>query len=418
MSAKLKIIILLLFFVQAGVFYWAFLDNKKAQEIKLLPYKSYLENPLAVKSIHLSNYLGLKELPIDFSQFQNLEYLDLSNNSLEEIPPELFDLPKLKTLILANNKLHRSDNLSFLNNESIERLDLSGNTLSRLRISGCIACLQKLKYLNLNDNNFSIMPNLAATKLDTILFQDNVITNAIELDSLLPKNHLVKYLDFSKNQYSFHNFDELKTMKTINCSSINLSENFLSFPYNLFSSANTNQLKILKLSNCSFSEPIDTLAENNIDTLDLSANNMFLNDNPFVKCTKLKYLDLSGSTLYNFELMSFSLTHLSLDLNLGKETFLLLPQLETLSINGDLGENILLFSNLGLNNRLLDKLNLPNLKKVIIRNYTENGLERLLQEKFPKVEIVKEYAEEVVISEEVKAEFERLMLEQLEQNAE
>ena len=196
MSIKSKIIILLLFLAQGVVIYWSYSDKEQAQEVELLPYKAYLENPLAVKSMDLSN-LGLEEIIVDLSQFQNLEYLNLSDNSLQDIPKSLLKLPKLKTLLLANNGLSLPNNLIFYDNESIERLDLSNNYFSEITGAHCIPCLKNLKYLNLNGNNIQVMPDFTATEIDTILLQKNSIYDVSNISLRLPIKHIVKYLDLS-----------------------------------------------------------------------------------------------------------------------------------------------------------------------------------------------------------------------------
>ena len=386
MSTKLKIIILLLFLVQGAVFYWTYSDKKTALEIELLPYKSYLENPLTVINMDLSDQ-GLEAVIIDFSQFTNLEYLDLSNNLLEEVPAEILKLPKLQTLLVNNNELYLSESIELSENSSIEKLDLRQNFLYDDFNATCFACFKNLKYLDLSFNSLNEIPDLSKTKLDTILLNNNTIINNSNIVAYLPENHIIEYLDLSNNEHPFKwDFENSLMILSKKCRSINLSNNDLSFPYRMFELGGTNQLKSVNLSTCDFVVTLETLAENTIDTLDLSGNHMFLSGNPFQACKNLKYLDISGSNFYDFELMSLTLEYLSIDIKEASSFFL--PNLETLSIDGSLGGDLDIFFELGIDSGYFKDLELPNLKMIKIRNYEENALEKILKKEFPNVEIV------------------------------
>lgn len=119
-----------------------------------------------------TDYLAL------FTNLTSLERLDISDNSLSFIPPLAFDLmpPKLKVLRLANNKLKQFNwgRLQVLYH--LEVLDLSNNQLRTVprELSNCSKTLQKF-----------ILQNNRIRKLT-----DNFLRDAIHL----------KYLDLSFNQ--------------------------------------------------------------------------------------------------------------------------------------------------------------------------------------------------------------------------
>ena len=63
-----------------------------------------LANPEAVYKLDLSEQ-GLKALPPEIEQLENLQRLNLSKNKLKELPVEIGNLQNLQSLNLYNNKL-------------------------------------------------------------------------------------------------------------------------------------------------------------------------------------------------------------------------------------------------------------------------------------------------------------------------
>ncbi len=382
MTTKLKFIILLLFLVQGVVIFWSYTDNKKAENIALLPYKSYLENPSEVTKIDISNQ-NLDDIYIDLSQFENLEYLNLSDNQFKSIPEEIFDLPKLKTLLLAGNELYLPNKMEFPINRNIEKLDLSRNHLYKILDNTFISHLQGLKYLNLSENGLEKVPNLTNSKIDTLLLHDNSINIDNTLQYLLPIKQM-KYLGLSNNNINRQAHNSTRLLK-LNAESVDLSYNFLEFPFNLFDANYNPNLKTINLSNCRFINIETAIAENNIESMDFSNSNIDLSDTLLLNSKKLKYLNLGKVPFYNLAFLSLSLEYLSIDLE--KEKFMILPNLKVLSINGDISATLDFYSTYGEKSDLLNDLNLPKLEKIIIRNYQDNGLKEILKTTFPNIEI-------------------------------
>lgn len=94
---------------------------------------------------------------LDFSCFQELEVLDLTGCGLSELPKGIDSLPKLKTLILANNpKLNIPKALLQLSEiRSLRELDLSHNRLKALPAE--IYHLRSLSILKLDHNPIDAM---------------------------------------------------------------------------------------------------------------------------------------------------------------------------------------------------------------------------------------------------------------------
>jgi internalin A len=144
--------------------------------------------------INLSNQ-GLTELPPELFQLKNTKRLWLDDNKLIALPLELFDLISLTTLGLSFNQLSTLPpelfclkNLARLNLghnllsdlplelfqlKNLISLDLSGNYLSTLTLE--VIQLSKLKCLLVHDNQLSILPPeiVQLTELVDIYLHDN-----------------------------------------------------------------------------------------------------------------------------------------------------------------------------------------------------------------------------------------------------
>ncbi|MCP4700859.1 MAG: GTPase [Gammaproteobacteria bacterium] len=106
------------------------------------------------EELNLSN-LGLRELPKEIAQLQNLTQLNLINNKLSALPPEIAQLQNLTQLYLSHNSLSAlPPEITQLQN--LTQLDLRSNGLSALPPE--IAQLQNLTLLVLWDNQFSTLP--------------------------------------------------------------------------------------------------------------------------------------------------------------------------------------------------------------------------------------------------------------------
>ncbi len=102
----------------------------------------------------------LKQVPPEvFTEFPNLQLLDLSKNRLREIPGEIGLLKKLKKLILFKNKLEALP-AQMGELEDLRELIVNQNELETLPEE--IGKLKKLRYIDMWSNNITGLPGSMA----------------------------------------------------------------------------------------------------------------------------------------------------------------------------------------------------------------------------------------------------------------
>lgn len=132
--------------------------NLDALETEIYQYTT-LEEALAAPhdSVYSLKLKGrLKKVPLEvFTQFPNLQWLDLSKNRLKEIPPQIGLLKNLKKLILFKNKIEAlPPEIGQL--EDLRELIINQNELETLPEE--IGRLQKLRYIDMWSNNITHLP--------------------------------------------------------------------------------------------------------------------------------------------------------------------------------------------------------------------------------------------------------------------
>ncbi|MDF2448673.1 MAG: Leucine Rich Repeat (LRR)-containing protein [Bacteroidota bacterium] len=143
-----------------------------------------MKNPDAVVKLVLRKQ-RLKVFPKEILQMKNLQYLDLSKNSIPEIPDSIDVLSNLQYLAVSKSGLkHVTKDIGKLTN--LKYLNLNQNDLESLPPQ--IANLEKLEILDLWSNNFENYPSFSNLKslkvldLRNILISDEVqksITNSL-----------------------------------------------------------------------------------------------------------------------------------------------------------------------------------------------------------------------------------------------
>jgi len=309
--------------------------------------------------------LYLSEVNIDIIDLNNnlkLTKVDLSNNSLTNLPWGLNNLNYLEFLNLSNNKL-QNINTSFLNTlPNLKELDLSNNENAHFNLTELYVTeipnltklilkkvglhyikmfplFNNLTYLDLSENNLKELPNIPFKNLTHLILNDNQLVK-------LPD-------DF--------NFPLLKVLK-LNNNQIEILPDKFNFPLLVVLELNNNQLQKL---------PKLIYELKNLQELNLSHNKLPIIAPDILKLKKLQKLDLSHNTLTKIipqgEFIFPSLKELNLAnnqlTNLGIFKF---KNLETLNISYNAFKEL---------PRLFTKTYLENLKKL---NLSGNKFEKTL----------------------------------------
>lgn len=113
-----------------------------------------------IMSLHFDHNL-MSALPAEIGCFVNLISLDVSNNHMKTLSPEICSLPQLRTLIARNNSLTvESIPKDFGLISSLVVVNLSGNHLTELPMQ--FTELTRLKCLYLGANRISSVPREVA----------------------------------------------------------------------------------------------------------------------------------------------------------------------------------------------------------------------------------------------------------------
>lgn len=231
-----------------------------------------LENPLSVLELDL-RASGLRDIPKEINQFQNLRVLNLSNNFIVSIDFEKIQLPSLEQLIIENNPGFFALHLPGIENAlpELKLLNLSNNGIRY--ISTEIAKLEKLETLDLSDNNLHQFP----TEIEEMkgLKRLNLANNGLRGSNYLFANAWnLKELDLSKNDSLV--FDKLINSLLFKDSLMRVSLSFRNFH---FTSKNFNDLSIETF------ELVDTQIEKISGSL---GNNRSIKKMVFDNCTFTK----------------------------------------------------------------------------------------------------------------------------------
>lgn len=146
-----------------------------------------LKNPEAVTKLVLRKQ-HLKSFPKEILKFKNLQYLDISKNSIAELPDSIFLLTNLQYLACSKTGLKRlPKEIGKLTN--LVYINFNQNDLETLPPQ--IGNLEKLETLDLWSNNLDEYPStlsglksLRVLDLRNILISDEVQANIL---SMLPK---------------------------------------------------------------------------------------------------------------------------------------------------------------------------------------------------------------------------------------
>ncbi|XP_015163220.1 receptor-like protein 12 [Solanum tuberosum] len=276
-------------------------------------------NLTQIRELDLSNNHFTGHIPSTISKLKHLRILYLSDNSFSgEIPDVFSNLQKLSYLDLSSNSFSGEIPDVFSNLQKLSYLDLSSNSFSG-EIPDVFSNLQKLSYLDLSSNSFSgeipdVFSNLK--ELRTLHLSNNSFIGSFP-SSILSLTHL-EYLDMSSNSLSGplpSNPSMLQKLTSVdltyNSQNGTIPSSVFSLP--LLSSVSlqhnrfrrladevikTNPtLKELHLSNnqLSGSFPQSLVNLTNLFTLDISSNNITIDEGMNITFLSLSSLFLSGS---------------------------------------------------------------------------------------------------------------------------
>ncbi|CAH1982480.1 unnamed protein product [Acanthoscelides obtectus] len=204
---------------------------------------------LALTGKEISKRINEDGLDRAIFELTNLNYLNISETTLSELPDKLGSLQNLQTLLLHSNKLEK--------------------------INEAISSLEKLKILDLSQNCIETAPECldSLTQLVTL----NLSGNKLESFPCLTKTTKLTVLDLSNNK--------LKSFSNI------CSENF-------------GNLSELKLSHNEIEEiPVTISNLNQLKMLDLNTNKITSIPGELVDCQKLKEVNLKSNPVSDRRLL-------------------------------------------------------------------------------------------------------------------
>lgn len=123
-----------------------------------------------------------KEFPKEILQFKNLQYLDISKNTIRYLPDSIVTLTKLQVFICSKTEL---DSLPYNFGElsNLKQINCNQNELTILPYS--FAHLSKLEYADFWDNNMDqFQPNIGELKSLKKLDLRNILISKSKQDAL------------------------------------------------------------------------------------------------------------------------------------------------------------------------------------------------------------------------------------------
>lgn len=143
-----------LFFRDSGNLQLLDLSNNQLEKVShelLRPLKK-------LKNLDLSNNLIVQIKDLGLGHLKSLESLNLEKNKIMNFEGEALNIPELKVLKLAYNKideLYKGYKFSFNYVNKVESVDLSHNSINHIGPNWMV--LTRLKNINLSNNNFTIL---------------------------------------------------------------------------------------------------------------------------------------------------------------------------------------------------------------------------------------------------------------------
>ncbi|KAL7239567.1 hypothetical protein ACSBR2_005461 [Camellia fascicularis] len=233
----------------------------------------------------------------EFRNMNNLEELDLSDNSIEDVKgfERLSVLGKLELLRLDKNLFNNSILASLGVLSSLKTLSLSQNRLNGSIVIGEFHNMSNLEQLDLSHNDIDNIKGLKSlSKLKMLNLRWNELKGLVTSNGLDGLKHLQElYLDYSSIDKIFlHNVGVMSSLRVLTLRNVSLNGSLSNQGW-----CELSNLQELDLSENSFNGMLPSCFENltSIRILDLSFNQFTgnLTSSPLSNLTTLEYLILS-----------------------------------------------------------------------------------------------------------------------------
>jgi Leucine-rich repeat (LRR) protein len=232
------------------------------------------------------NQLGLGKVPQVVYRFKNLEEIDLSKNTITEIPAELTTIPKLKRLQLNFNQL-KHENIHFTKNKHLEAINLQENALTTIPKE--IKKNRRLNSLWIGNNNLQSLDNQAFTGLKRLEVINLYKANLKSLPTGIKKLKSLQELDLYHNKLQTlpNEVCKLKHLHTLAVSHNNIGQ----LPMNL------SKLKYLKTLYTHHNRLFDLPELPNLSLLDIKDNSFNRFPKNIYSLNNLQNFDCSNNDL-------------------------------------------------------------------------------------------------------------------------
>ncbi len=262
-------------------------EKKKLRKVSISKLQSLRELDLSdneIVYVELEALPNLRDLNLSsnilsdlsfLSGLQSVEILNLSDNYISDVS-SLQKLLKLRELYLSDNQIKEEEIEQLRELKNLDKLNISGNGIEKLRIEGGFESLRELTIQG-KEEHISFMKS-----------------RKIGLNSLVIKDlKNLEKLDLSRNELTTIELKHLDKLRDLDLSSNNLSD--LSFLSGLKS------VEILKLRGNQISNlrPLQEL--NNLRKLYLS-DNQIKEIEPLLTLKNLEILDISGNEIKELEI--------------------------------------------------------------------------------------------------------------------
>nr|XP_003221650.2 PREDICTED: toll-like receptor 3 isoform X1 [Anolis carolinensis] len=258
-----------------------------------------------------SNILDVKNEP--FKYLKNLQFLDVSHNGLKSIKlGSEQQLESLQELVVSQNKITelKKEDLYFLSNSSLNKLDLSTNPLKEF-YSDCFRAIGNIYGLVMNniplgqDGVTKLSSELSGTRIQNLSMRQVQLSRISSSTFSGMHNTNLTILDLSDNDLSVIENDSLVYFTQLE--NLNLMNNNIThlFPHSLYGLSNVNYLNLENAHVRKIDSALQWLKH--LEDLILDSNKFLeITSNTFKGLDNLKNLSLSLCSISSVTSTTFS----------------------------------------------------------------------------------------------------------------